>query len=144
MCEWYRISLIFSQLGLTNPDDNRDLFYWLWLKILQGQLDKFTEYWNNHKIRAQPDKPNLSGYTPRHAFTVAISLGTTDCRIDVNKDTIDALRNEIPQSREEVMRWVSDDFSSAAQIAYEAIGQPELRILSGWNIFAQMVPLINP
>jgi len=42
---------------LINSKDN--LFYWLWPKIFQNQLDKFVEYWNNHKIRPQPYKSNF-------------------------------------------------------------------------------------
>lgn len=84
----------------------------------------------------------MSGHTPRHAFIVSDSLGATDCRIPVTKDTIDALRAQIPQSREEVMRWVSDDFNRAAEDAYNQIGNLPLLPLAGWNIFSLMVPLI--
>jgi hypothetical protein len=42
----------------------RQLFNWIWPQILQYQLDKFVEYWNNHKIRYQSTKPNMSGQTP--------------------------------------------------------------------------------
>ena len=48
-----------------------ELFYWLWPKIVQHQLDHFTEYWNNHNIRSQAEKPNISGHTPGYAFTVS-------------------------------------------------------------------------
>ncbi|EDR01731.1 uncharacterized protein LACBIDRAFT_332969 [Laccaria bicolor S238N-H82] len=36
-------------------------------------VDRFIEFWNNHKIIAQPDKTNMSGATPRHTFTVPAS-----------------------------------------------------------------------
>ncbi|KIJ92478.1 hypothetical protein K443DRAFT_113540, partial [Laccaria amethystina LaAM-08-1] len=37
------------------------LFYWLRPKILQNQLDRFVEYWNNHRILTQTqDKLNMS------------------------------------------------------------------------------------
>ncbi|KAF8814344.1 hypothetical protein BYT27DRAFT_7082446, partial [Phlegmacium glaucopus] len=60
------------QAGIYNPNNvvHLQLFYWLWLKILQNQLNKFVEYWNNHRIHSQPDKSNMSGSTPRHGFTV--------------------------------------------------------------------------
>jgi hypothetical protein len=78
----------------------RQLFYWLWPKILQNQLDKFVEYWNNHKIRPQADKSNMSGSTPRHGFTVP-ATPAEDCRIIIDPVVIDALREQIPVSRED-------------------------------------------
>ena len=42
----------------------KQLFYLLWLKTLQNQLDTFVEYWNNYV----QDLP--LGLTPRHGFTV--------------------------------------------------------------------------
>ncbi|KIN94717.1 hypothetical protein M404DRAFT_17192 [Pisolithus tinctorius Marx 270] len=41
--------------GVYHPNKSlhKQLFYWLWLKILQGELDSFVEYWNNHCIRYQ-------------------------------------------------------------------------------------------
>jgi hypothetical protein len=109
-CQWMTI------FRYDSYDSN--LFYWLWPKILQIQLDNFVEYWNNHKIQKQKEKPNMSGHTPRHAFTVCDSLCTTDCCISMTKDTIDALHVQIPQSQDEVICWVSNDFNRAAGDAY--------------------------
>ncbi|EDR07666.1 uncharacterized protein LACBIDRAFT_298024 [Laccaria bicolor S238N-H82] len=41
--------------GIYNPGNpiHPQLFNWIWPQILQHQLDKFVEYWNNHKIRYQ-------------------------------------------------------------------------------------------
>ena len=121
----------------------RPLFYWLWPKILQIQLDKFVEYWNNHKIRAQPEKPNMSGSSPRHAFTVP-ALPAQQCGISVDLVVVDALRAQIPISREESMRWVDDEFEDAASKAYSALREPSLdNLLSSWDIFSSMARIIN-
>jgi len=84
---------------------NRQLFNWIWPQILQHQLDKFFEYWNNHKICFQSTKPNMSGQTPRHTFTVP-QAPAEECRIEVPQDAIDALRNTIPVSCDKAMQWV--------------------------------------
>lgn len=100
------------------------------------------EYWNNHRIRSQPKKLNVSGTTPRHAFTVPESYGGQDARITIHKEVIDALRATIPVSREDAMRWVDDEFAERAQAAYEAIGSPAMVPLSGWTIFDNIVHLL--
>ncbi|KIK10004.1 hypothetical protein K443DRAFT_18 [Laccaria amethystina LaAM-08-1] len=77
--------------------------------ILQLQLDIFVEYWNNHKIRYQKDKPNMSGQTPRHTFTVPPEASYENCGIKVDwQAMIDALCGQIPVSRQDSMCWVDD------------------------------------
>ncbi|KAF8156751.1 hypothetical protein B0H34DRAFT_808164 [Crassisporium funariophilum] len=127
--------------GIYNPNHELhvNLFKWLWPRILQVQLDVFVEFWNNHRIRFQSKKSNVSGTTPRQAFTVPQLFGGKDCRIVVDQTTIDALRAEIPVSCEDAMRWVDDEFAFQAQVVYEAIGSPTLVPLSGWTIFAQLL-----
>ena len=85
----------------------------------------------------------MSGHTPRHALTVSDSLGAPDCRIEVDRDVVEALRSQIPVSREESMQWVSKEFDIVATTAYRDLGEPELVLSSGWTIFSQLVPLIE-
>jgi hypothetical protein len=136
----YVSPVIATPYSATHPSD---LFNWLWPKILQIQLDSFVEYWNNHRIRSQPKKANMSGHTPRHAFTVSDSLGAPDCCIEVDREVLEVLRSQIPVSREESMRWVNKEFDIVASTAYRDLGEPELVLLSGWTIFSQLVPLIQ-
>ncbi|KAK7037438.1 hypothetical protein VNI00_011189 [Paramarasmius palmivorus] len=35
---------------------HRDLFYWIFPKLVQAELDEFVLWWNNHRVRAQPNK----------------------------------------------------------------------------------------
>ncbi|KAG6905157.1 hypothetical protein DXG01_004495, partial [Tephrocybe rancida] len=127
--------------GRYNPNNELhvDLFNWLWPQILQGALDNFTKYWNNHQIRTQKNKSNVSGTTPTNAFTVPDLYGGKDCRISVDLTTINALRATIPVTREDAMQWVDVDFADCAQVAYILIGSPALEPLSGWNIFGDMI-----
>ena len=91
--------------------------------MLQIQVDAFIEYWNNHCIRTQKNKPNMSGSTPRHAFTV-LAPPAQDCKIPVSRQAIHALRSHIPVTHEEAMCWVEDAFDVVATQAYQAIGSP--------------------
>ena len=85
----------------------------------------------------------MSGSTPRHGFTVP-AAPAEDCQIIVDQPAIDALRMQIPVSREDSMRWVDDFFEVEARNAYNAVGRPPLdNLLSGWEIFSSMVQIIN-
>lgn len=74
---------------------------------------------------------------------VPMSYGGQDCRIPVEQATIDGLRDQIPVSRKESMRWVGDDFEQRAQRAFEAIGSPQLEPLAGWVIFSQLLHILD-
>ncbi|KAE9391118.1 hypothetical protein BT96DRAFT_832510, partial [Gymnopus androsaceus JB14] len=121
-----------------------DLFNWLWPKILQNELNSFTEYWNNHHIRFQAEKPNASGTSPRNAFTLpkSCSLQAQECQIDVDQFVVDALRAEIPVSHEEAMKFVSDEFDAKVEGVYKHIGSPELKAVVGWSTFTTMLALL--
>ena len=85
----------------------------------------------------------MSGSTPRHAFTVP-DLPAQQCGIAVDRVVIDALRNQIPVSREESMRWVDEEFEVTAQSAYGIIEEPSLdNFLCGWEIFESMESTFN-
>ncbi|KAJ3742547.1 hypothetical protein DFH05DRAFT_1536392 [Lentinula detonsa] len=117
-----------------------DLFNWLWPQIIQKELDIFTAYWNNHRIRYQAEKPNASGTTPSNAFALpkSVSAQAEQCGIVIDKFVVDALRKEIPVSREEAMRYVSDEFCERAKAIYRQIGSPQLKAAVGWSIFTAM------
>ncbi|KAI6002579.1 hypothetical protein F5J12DRAFT_839977 [Pisolithus orientalis] len=125
-----------------NKSLHKQLFYWLWPKILRGELDSFVEYWNNHRIRYQKRKSNASGTSPRHAFTLPASQGGQDCKVPVTQDVIDALRHEIPVSRDVSMCWVSEEFGNLAERIYEEIGCPNFTLHGGWAIFQQMEEIL--
>jgi hypothetical protein len=46
----------------------RNLFCWLWPKIVQIGLDKFVDYFNNKKTQKQPTRILSSGVTPNVVF----------------------------------------------------------------------------
>ncbi|KAF9443059.1 hypothetical protein P691DRAFT_797692 [Macrolepiota fuliginosa MF-IS2] len=90
------------------------------LHVLQAHLDKFVDWWNNHKIQLQKEKVNMS------------APPAEDCHIHVDK-------YEIHVSHQEAMQWVDDKFDVQAQRAYAAIGSPSLSsVKHGWEIFSQM------
>ncbi|KAF6755227.1 hypothetical protein DFP72DRAFT_1067935 [Ephemerocybe angulata] len=132
--------------GIYHPGNpvHPQLFNYLWPKALQIQLDAFVMYWNNHCIRAQKKKANMSGSTPQHAFTAPDPAQAEDCAISVEQDVVNALRSQIPTSRAESMRFVDDTFLEIADQAYYAVGRPDLAdVTQVWDIFTSMLPYIH-
>ncbi|KAL0061838.1 hypothetical protein AAF712_011280 [Marasmius tenuissimus] len=127
----------------SNPV-HTNLFHWLFPKLVQSCLDDFIAYWNTHKIRKQ-NSP-LSGITPTHAMECPEQYGMVSGAIDVPPDLIEELRSRLPD-RNEVFRWVSDDFEIMAGAAYDMIGRPSLvgpaAMKKGWEIFHQMAAVID-
>ena len=85
----------------------------------------------------------MLGQTPQHAFTVPPEAPYEICGIKVDQAVIDALRGQIPVSREDSMRWVDDSFEKAAEDAYNVIGRPILSMTVGWSVFSSMAQLID-
>ncbi|KAJ6600292.1 hypothetical protein DFH09DRAFT_1271197 [Mycena vulgaris] len=53
--------------------------------IIQSLLDEFRTHWNQHTIRAQPEKEMPSGHAPADAFEHPGLFGGLDCGIQVPK-----------------------------------------------------------
>ncbi|KAI6032627.1 hypothetical protein F5J12DRAFT_795520 [Pisolithus orientalis] len=105
--------------GVHHPNKSlhKQLFYWLWPKILQGKLDSFVE-------------------------SSSSSQGGQDCKIPITQDVIDALRHEIPVLRDVTMCWVSEEFGNLAERIYEEIGCPNFMLHGGWAIFQQVEEIL--
>ncbi|KAJ6474303.1 hypothetical protein C8R45DRAFT_1160581 [Mycena sanguinolenta] len=131
--------------GLFNPGDevHVHLFHWLWSKIVQIQLDSFKLYWNNRKPRKDPKKNLISGVPPIEVYRNPELYGLARMGTPVTQETIDALRENLPCSREEAFRWVPGSFDTAAAEAYIALGSPKLEPRRGWEIFGQMAEILQ-
>ncbi|KAJ7758934.1 hypothetical protein DFH07DRAFT_701626, partial [Mycena maculata] len=137
-----QIILLGKTLRYFNPglQHHIDLFNWLWPRIVQRSLDKFVDYWNNHKIRTQCNKLLPSGFSPNYVCDFPDKFGLTHFGVPAPQHFVDALRENIPRSRAECYRWVSDEFEGQAWAVYEHIGRPEFLLTEGWTIFCKMLP----
>ncbi|KAJ7333998.1 hypothetical protein DFH08DRAFT_750059 [Mycena albidolilacea] len=122
---------------------HRELFRWLWPKIVQIGLDEFVDYFNNKKTRKQRGRILPSGVAPNVVFDMPGDYGLENLAIPVAQEAIDELRTLIDTSREEAYRWVSDEFDAFASEVYIQLGCPKLEALSGWAIFNAMAPLVG-
>ncbi|KAJ7246194.1 hypothetical protein C8J57DRAFT_1678352 [Mycena rebaudengoi] len=122
---------------------HRNLFRWLWPKIVQIGLDEFVDYFNNKKTRKQRSRILPSGVAPNVVFDMPSDYGLENLAIPVPQEAIDELRALILTSRKEAYRWVSDEFDALASEVYIQLGCPKLEALSGWAIFNAMAPLVR-
>ncbi|KAJ7444382.1 hypothetical protein B0H11DRAFT_2250069 [Mycena galericulata] len=58
-----------SARGVFLPNDelHKQTFYWIWPPFIQGRLDIFRDYWNNHRIQKSSKKVNGLGSSQEHA-----------------------------------------------------------------------------
>ncbi|KAI0073741.1 hypothetical protein K474DRAFT_1710450 [Panus rudis PR-1116 ss-1] len=128
-----------------NPNNpvHVNLFQWLWPPIVQEKLDEFAMYWNTHHVRKQDESNLPSGAPPNHIFEMHDVYGFPSVHIPVPQEAIAEMREQLPLTREDAFRWVSDDFADHAQSIYEELGSPLRAIHSGWEIFAMMAPRLQ-
>ncbi|KAK7684325.1 hypothetical protein QCA50_012649 [Cerrena zonata] len=126
--------------GLFNPNNiiHIKLFQWLWPPIVQTELDRFMQLWNNHRVRKQRKSHLPSGAPPDDVFARPQDYGGALYSTPVPQETLDALRQNISVSRSEAFRWVDDTFCHAAEHVYCSIGSPYRDTANGWRIFGMM------
>ncbi|KAJ6484892.1 hypothetical protein C8R45DRAFT_999611 [Mycena sanguinolenta] len=116
----------------------RNLFRWLWPKIVQIGLDEFVDYFNNKKTRKLP-----SSVAPNVVFDMPGDYGLQNLAIPITPAAIEELRAMIETPREEAFRWVSDELNVLATQVYEELGSLKMEALTGWVILNAMAPLIQ-
>ncbi|KAJ6505054.1 hypothetical protein C8R45DRAFT_923360 [Mycena sanguinolenta] len=122
------------------------LFYWIFIPLLQAQLDEYRLYWNHHRVRTQKDKNMPSGHVPADAFDHPQNFGGIDCRIQIPQAAVDDMRKMITAEvgpRGDHLSWFSAEFDELAERIYTQIGKPSLSLQTAWDVFQKMVPLID-
>ncbi|KAJ6470744.1 hypothetical protein C8R47DRAFT_1148134 [Mycena vitilis] len=117
------------------------LFYWLFVPLLQAQLDEFRVWWNHHRVRAQKDKYMPSGHVPADAFDHPQNYGGLDCRIPVPQGAVDDLRAMVTEEvgpRDEHLSWFTAEFHELAEAIYLQIHKPTLTLDTAWDVFQAM------
>lgn len=119
-----------------------ELFYWVFIPLIQQELDNFREYWNNHKIRKQLTKAMPSGHIPADALRHSSLFQGRNCLIRIPEDAQTEMRNILAEAvglRERHLSWYSADFHSEASSAYQALGSPHLSLTNAWEVFTELV-----
>ncbi|KAJ7711841.1 hypothetical protein B0H16DRAFT_1667713 [Mycena metata] len=124
------------------------LFYWIFVPVIQHELDEFWHRWNTHRIRVQPDKNMPSGHAPAHVLEHPSHVGGIDCRIQIPREAVDELREYLTEevgSWDSHLRWlgVTVEFERMAEEVWVRIGSPTLLLESAWDVFAEMSAVIE-
>ncbi|KAJ6596378.1 hypothetical protein DFH09DRAFT_1244311 [Mycena vulgaris] len=117
-CDTKQVILLGKSLNYFHPalQLHIDPFNWLWPKIIQ--------------LRSSPNY--ICDFPER--------FGLTYFGVPAPQDLVDALRQNIPKSRDECYRWISDEFEAMAWAVHDHIGAPKFVLNEGWTIFCQMLP----
>ncbi|KAJ7431040.1 hypothetical protein B0H11DRAFT_2388692 [Mycena galericulata] len=138
-----------SASGYFLPNDivHRNVFYWLWVPIIQLGLDTFREYWNNHTITSSKNKKNPSGSCPNNMFLnpTSVRVLARDCQIKVNPATVAELREAYggEEARDKAYQFISREFQFNADLIHENLGIAKPNLTNGWTIFKLMVAKIE-
>ncbi|KAJ7433965.1 hypothetical protein B0H11DRAFT_2374153 [Mycena galericulata] len=134
---------------LFNAHDpwHEPLFYWIFAPLIQAELDNFKLWWNHHRVRHQHEKILPSGHVPAHALEFPELFGALDCRIAIPQEAIDNLQEQLTEEEgppEDYQTWPSltPEFNVYAADVYSRIGEPELTLARGWNVFVEMARMI--
>ncbi|KAF9440661.1 hypothetical protein P691DRAFT_767413 [Macrolepiota fuliginosa MF-IS2] len=98
---------------------HHDLFYWIFVPLIQQELDWFRDYWNNHKIHKQANKEMISGHSPDDALHHPSLFHGTSCLVcipeDAQAEMWNILDKEVGQ-RDEHLSWYSTEFCAGLQL----------------------------
>ncbi|KAJ7139311.1 hypothetical protein C8R44DRAFT_606323 [Mycena epipterygia] len=125
-----------------NVDFHLPLFYWIFVPLLQAQLDEFRLWWNHHRIRTQKDKNMPSGHVPYDALEHPQNYGGLACRIPVPQGAVDDLRKMLVEDvdpRDAHLSWFTGEFDDLASRIYDKVGQPVLSLDTKWDVFQAML-----
>ncbi|KAI0367996.1 hypothetical protein BV20DRAFT_949050 [Pilatotrama ljubarskyi] len=140
--EWGNDVRLFWDAGQDIYDENNSDHYnlcrWLWPKLIQQELDKLRDSLNNHKPRRDKSKLNPTGVAPNVAYALCHEYGAQRCLQPVDRELIAQLMEDL--GGEELIRFVSAEYSTRAANVYEKLGIQELTFENVWDVFSSMLP----
>ncbi|KAJ7084796.1 hypothetical protein B0H15DRAFT_381633 [Mycena belliarum] len=155
---WLRLRLDFGDTAVlsfnqgvadgkydSGDPEQKQLCNWLWPKLIQQDLDKWTALRNGIPIRKQKDKAGPSGVramSRNEAFTMLDSWGGVNCLQKVDLDVIRQMKEDM--GGDELIAFSTTEFSARAQEAFDSLGPIKLSQANVWDVFTAMLPLVFP
>ncbi|KAF9522685.1 hypothetical protein CPB83DRAFT_822529, partial [Crepidotus variabilis] len=142
------IILYGKENGLIQPSVSyhRDLFYWIFVPLVQSELDDFRTYWNLRHVRSQPQKSLPSNHVPDVAAEHPEMYGGIDCLVRIPSESVDSLRellNEEVGPKEKFQTFYTPEFGSYATEVHDSIGAPTITLSNVWVVFTQMAGVME-
>ncbi|KAG0708133.1 hypothetical protein DFH29DRAFT_979469 [Suillus ampliporus] len=111
---WKAGSSIYNEMDMRQYD----MVQWLWLKLIQQELNQLQEQFNNHRVRKDSAKKLPS----------------------VDHEVVKQLMESI--GGKDLVRFISVEYKNHAETVFANLGFKELSFHNVWNIFSAMLPLI--
>ncbi|KIK59296.1 hypothetical protein GYMLUDRAFT_60215 [Collybiopsis luxurians FD-317 M1] len=150
---WLRLRLDFGdnaviffnrgiEEGIYNPHDpdHYTLCQWLWPVLLRQELAEFLEFRNGAKMRKDKDKAGPSGISRDQAFTLYEDWGGQNFLMPVDVAVIREIKETM--GGDGLLEFVSAEFASHAQEAYDSLHIKKLAFDNVWIVFSAMIPLL--
>lgn len=130
--------------GIYRPQDPQhyELCQWIWPKLLRKELDAFMISRNSFRSRKDNQKAGPSGMSRNEAFSMPQNWGGRNCLLEVDVDVIRQIKEEM--GGDQLLEFVSSDFSQHAQTAYDSLNIQDLSMENIWFVFRDMLPLLYP
>ena len=117
-----------------------ELGQWLWPKLLRKSMKEFIEFRNGVRMRKDREKAGPSGMSRNEAFSLPESWGGRNCLLKVDMGVIRELKEAM--GGDEILNFVSVEFSQRAQAAYDTLKINDLNIENVWYIFTDLCQLM--
>ena len=91
-------------------------------------------------MRKDNEKAGPSGMSCNEAFSFPENWGGRNCLLEVDVAIIRELKNAM--GGDEILEFVSAEFSQHAQAAYDTLGVVDLNSENVWYVFRDLYPLV--
>ena len=129
--------MLLSSLTLAS-----NLVQWLWSSLIQRELDKLRDSFNNHKVRSDRNKLLPSGQSPNVVMALYKQYGGTNCLQPVDIHLVDELMQGL--GGEDLIRFVPLEFEQRATRALHSIGMTlqDLSLENVWDVYTDVHDLL--
>ena len=91
-------------------------------------------------MRKDNEKEGPSGMSRNEAFSLPENWGGRDCLLKVDVAVIRELKEAM--GGDEMLEFVSAEFSQRVQAAYDTLGVVDLDLENVWHVFCDLYPLV--
>ncbi|KAJ7194165.1 hypothetical protein GGX14DRAFT_576656 [Mycena pura] len=121
---------------------HQDVSIFVWAKAVQFCLDRHMEEHNRHRIRKQKNSCLPTGGRPIDFYQRPHEFGGRKQLIPVDMAVVDRLIKEhTPDDLEQMAS--TTEMEEVCQLAFKAIGAPEVSARNGWDVFRAMIEYIS-
>jgi len=142
--QWGDNVVVFWEAGrdIYDPTDPRqyELIQWLWPTIIQKELDKLRDHFNNHVVRTDRNKIIPSGVSPNVAYALPEEYSGEDCLQPVDRQVVHELMEKL--GGEQLLYFVTREYAEEAQAVFDTLHINDLSLQNVWHVFRAMLPLM--